>query len=300
MDATSDTLAVMTRFNETLVYEQKATCNQLAQELAVVSAFDQEAERQSKRWGGWLAAYVVGTILSIFAVFFAANTKVMPVVIVVVVAAIACVFGAIYCGRHWLKWSRRNIENRRYELLSELIRLLSIDIGPQTPVEVVLNGNDYHKPEYLSVPMDGSFSAAGTNAYRLPWLSVSGEFLDGNRFELTATQYVKRKERRKRKYTKVKEAVRERVEVELRCKRQRYSGWDRLPYVLRSIKLPLPLSSWDLQVNQDRVTLTGWTARGVTVTGRGSHGSKDPGLLKLNAAVGLFTLLYRGLAEVRR
>jgi len=300
MDNTAGTFAALGQFNKTLVYERTATAADLQSELAVIAEFDKEAERQSKKWGTRVAFAVAAVIVGVIVTFvgFANENPVGGVfgLITLVVGLIV----SIYCSVHWTRWSHRNIEDRRYLILQQLVRHLSCDMASDAPLDVELNGNDYHKPEFLSGTEGKTMFSSGVSAYRLPWLTLAGQFVDGHRFTVTATQLVKRKERRKRKYTKVKEAIRERVDLEVRCKPQKYARWNDLPIALKNQKLALPLDEWDLQVTGERVTLTGLMPRAVRVTGRGTSGSHEPGLLDSGAVLGLFALLYRALGEVRK
>lgn len=298
-DAAAETYSALSRFNETLVYDRTAPLAALQCELGMIAEFDKEAERQAKKWGRRLAISVVVAIVGMIVTFVGfANEK--PTAGMAGLGLLACGLGvSVYFGIHYSRWSQRNIEDRRYVLVQELLRHLACDMAADASLEVQLNGNDYHKPEFLSAD-DDKMVASGATSYRLPWLTLSGQLLDGHRFTVTATQLVKRKERRKRKYTKVKEAVRERVELEVRCKPQKYVRWDELPVVLKRQKLNLPLDGWDLQVTGERVTLTGLMPRAVKVTGRGTSGSLEEGLLNAGAVLGLFVLLYQALGEVRK
>lgn len=300
MDKTEDTFAALGQFNKTLVYERRGTPAAVQNELVIIAEFDKEAERQSKKWGTRVGFSVLAAIVGAIVMFMGFSNGNSAGGVLGVITLLTGVGLGIYCGVHWSRWSHRNIEDRRYVILQQLIHHLSCDMASDAQVDVALNGNDYHKPAYLA-PADGTTSiASGESAYRLPWLSLSGQFVDGHRFCVTATQLVKRKERRKRKYVKVKEAIRERIDLEVRCKPQKYARWNDLPIVLKNQKLALPLDAWDLRITGERVTLTGLMPRAVKVTGRGSSGSLDPGLLDSGAVLGLFALLYRALSEVRK
>lgn len=298
-DATA-TMAALGQFNSTLVYHRSASAAELQNDLAVLAEFDKEAERQSKRWGGFIAISAVAAIAGVVGTIFSSANDLPPLIVFGVVAIVVGIASSIYCSIHYVRWSRRNIEDRRYLLLQDLVTHLSCDMASDSPLEVELNGNDYHRPEFLSTGAGQPMVASGATSYRLPWLSLAGQFLDGHRFRVTATQLVKRKERRKRKYTKVKEAVCERVDVEVRCKPQKFARWEMLPAMLKQQKLDIPLQDWTLQVTGERVTLSGVMPRAVKVTGRGTTGSLDEGQLSSPAVLGLFVLLYRALAEVRK
>lgn len=300
MDETSDTLAAMGQFNQTLIYERTAPVATLQGELTILAEFDKEAERQSKKWGWRLAFAFLGLIGSVVFTFVGASNESRPIWASASTMLVGSIILIVYFGKHYLNWSRRNIEDRRYQLLQELVSHLGCDVAPDMPLKVRLDGNDYHKPEYLSKDGDLEEQMSDAMSYRLPWLEVSGQLLDGHRFTVTATQLVKRKERRKRKYTKVKEAMRERVDVEMRCKKQKYPRWEELPTVARGLKLPLNLSSWTMRLQGDRVMLTGLMPRAVKVTGRSTTGSLDNGRTNSNTVLGLFVLLYRSLDGVRK
>lgn len=299
MSDAAATMAVMEHFNQTLVYARSGTPAEVRSDLEILAQFDAEAERQSKYWGRRAGVGCGTMVLGIIAAFTAFNMEFIPVGIGAIAVIVIALAAAIYCGINYGKWSARDIENRRYQLLTKLVDHLSCDMARDSTLEVRLDGNSYHKPEYLHAP-DGGVISTDSAAYRLPWLTLSGELLDGHRFSIQATQFVKRKEKRKRKYTKVKEALTERVDIEVRCKTQKYARFNELPQILRRLNPRLPLSAWNLNVNGGRVTLSGLTPRGVAISGRRKSGAVEPGYAKPEAVLGLLALLYRGLELVRK
>jgi hypothetical protein len=190
---------------------------------------------------------------------------------------------------------RLNLDDRRHELTSELVRYLATDIGPGGSLDLRIDFNSYRNRRYET----GREGAA--TSYALPWLSLKGTLADGNRFRLAATQVVKRKERRKRKYVKVKEAFREKISLTILANAKRYSGLERVQGLIQRAQLPPGILLQGVSSDANRVVIRALTDCHRRVKGRGTTGATaDQQTSSHYTMLGLFLACYDCLAQCRR
>ena len=115
------------------------------------------------------------------------------------------------------------------------------------------------------------------------------------------TQVVKRKERRKRKYTKVKEAFREKISLTILAKMKRYTGLERMENLMRRVKLPPEIQLRRVSSNANRIDIQALTDCQRRVKGRSSIvGEKADQLTSSHhTMLGLFLACYHCLAQCR-
>ncbi len=92
--------------------------------------------------------------------------------------------------------SRLNLEDRRYELMHELLPMIGRDLARDDPLELQL---DLAPADDSRKLIDTSVMLWTVRLYADPWLQLSGRLLDGTRFSLIWTDKVKTKTRVKRK-----------------------------------------------------------------------------------------------------
>jgi hypothetical protein len=166
--------------------------------------------------------------------------------------------------RKYSHHQKTDIENKRYELAAELLRYLGADIKPETEVDLRIDFHSHLTPGFQTEKVGYS------SKYELPWLNMAGKFADGNRFEFAAELNVKRKEKPKRKYTKVKEDASQDLTLELALRNPPPDA--ALFNHLANIPPP-PLDRYRAQVREGKLILKGSTSTRRTTTGR--HGSTN-------------------------
>jgi hypothetical protein len=248
------------RFRRELVYSRKAVIAELQADLERIKNLDVYSQQQASKFGtrGALAAVgsiacVVGVVASLINGFVAGA-----------VIAGGLLFVGIFFAVAWLrKYSfhrKTDVENKRYELAGELLRYLGVDIKPESEVELRIDFHNYYNTAYRTERVGNS------STYQLPWLSMSGKFADGNRFEFSAELKVKRKEKPKRKYTKVKEDATQELTLELALRNPPADS--ALSDHLLTVPPP-PLDRYRAQVHGGKLILRASTGKRRTMTGRG-------------------------------
>lgn len=206
---------VEAKLRSSLRFESLNTARALRFELERLKELDKTAEDQKSFWiiccvaTGLLA---VGLTMVSIALFRHAG---MLLVIPAFLTAATFIFSIV----KYLGIARLDVEDRRYLIAQAIIHNLSVDMGEDDLIGLEIDFNTYEKGGELKGTEGGGFmSSEKAMSYALPWLQMKGRFLDGTRFRLGATQCVKRKERSKRKYTKVKEAFSEKLTITLAVK----------------------------------------------------------------------------------
>lgn len=183
-------------------YQLEGTADTLLAQVSAMKASDDTAEKKTSLWSGGC----VVSVISAFASFWLFD-------VVGPWAAILTVFGVgfgILCGVKMTKYKEMDLEDRKVETLQKLLSVLRADVPAVQPLKVEVDFRDYVKAGEQKEP--GSWSHT--------WLRTTTSLADGTAVALALGEDVKRKERRKRKYTKVKERITGEAAVELRLARQ--------------------------------------------------------------------------------
>lgn len=205
---------VEARLRSTLRFESLNTPGALRFELDRLKELDKTAEEKKSVWmvccvaAGLLAAGL--TLISI-ALFQNAG-------MLLVIPACIAVAGFIFSIVKYVGTAKLDVEDRRYLIAQAIVHNLSADMGENDLVGLEIDFSNYQDGELKGTEGGGFMSSEKAMSYALPWLQMKGRLVDGTRFRLGVTQCVKRKERSKRKYTKVKEAFSEKLTVTLAVK----------------------------------------------------------------------------------
>lgn len=177
------------------------------------------------------------------------------------------ILGVVVSGILWAVYHGYNLDDRRILTPLKLLEVLQADIPPQTPVRVMVSFADYRK-HGRKLEEDKSFwKGTGRSKFEDTWLELEGWLAEKTRFRLTLTQRVSRAEKRKRKYTKCRERLRESVTLQLRPNPKLYTALDRFPAQFAT-GIPVP----SLRVESVRVA-----GRGVLVVAEGGTYTKLSG-----------------------
>ncbi len=98
-------------------------------------------------------------------------------------------------------------------------------------------------------------SATNESSYLVPWLSIKGRLVDGSRLRFCLSQLVKRKERRRRKYTKVKVAFREKISLLVQVRPKAAGALVPFQEQMERASLPTGIERPRVQVKGNRVVL---------------------------------------------
>jgi hypothetical protein len=262
----------------TLVFHTTSSPAQIRQDMASLRQLDKAAEHKQRVWTAVAVACLVVAVISLV-IALATATAAMAVAVVLGVG------GAIAGFTMRAIRGRLNLDDRRHELTSELVRYLATDIGPGGSLDLRIDFNSYRNRRYET----GREGAA--TSYALPWLSLKG----------TLAQVVKRKERRKRKYVKVKEAFREKISLTILANAKRYSGLERVQGLIQRAQLPPGILLQGVSSDANRVVIRALTDCHRRVKGRGTTGATaDQQTSSHYTMLGLFLACYDCLAQCRR
>jgi hypothetical protein len=159
---------------------------------------DKEAEQGASMWGGVIVAcmilFIVLLVIAIvsetaFFAFLAAGFLVTMVVAIVMAV------------RH----KRHDLDNGKLGTLLKLLSVLRADVPARSELEVKVDFRDYRSGGQLTGKEGGWLSSVKTYKYRHAWLEMKLALVDKSRVRFSISDDVTRKEKSKRKYTKVNE-----------------------------------------------------------------------------------------------
>ena len=195
------------------VFEE--TPDALLARAKALSVSDDRAERMQKHAlvgcavSGVLAMIVFFAGILLGGVWYTAMNWAVP-------TAAILAFGGIVGGIVVYAWYRRyDLDDRKVATLRTVVTMLRADVPSAGRVHVDVDFRDYRKGRLVRKE-GGFFSSHKSYVYAHPWLTVESPLADGSRLRLSVDDHVKRKEKSKRKWTKVRESARSRVAITLR------------------------------------------------------------------------------------
>lgn len=201
-------------------HEIKGTPEHLLSLFAEAARSDKEAEKNRWLGGGLLGCgcaamfflwpLVIGSFAALFSLQF--NNS-MAVELFISVLMLAAIIGGY---RIFKKADRYNLDNQRLALVQGVLKHLSVDLPPAKELDMVV---DFRATDTTPFLQTGDI---GTGSFSQPWLKLQGCFLDGTAFSIGIDQLVKKKTRYKRKGSKIKRKVAERLTVELKASPRAY------------------------------------------------------------------------------
>ena len=251
--------------------------------LAVAEAEDDAAEAKAKKLGCGIGIAVVCLMLS---VFVTAETGLWPIPVAVVIALVVLIVLMVRTKKH-------DLDDRKLEAAQHFLRILSADLPRDTPVEL--------RVDFRDAKVGGKSVSTGTSRvyrYEHCWLNLAARLADGNDLALSVTSDVVRKEKPKRKYTKVRQRTIE--DIELRVKLDgRYGGGEDAAERLRAIPPPEPLAPRGVAGQGSGLRARVRTPQHIQVTARGGLASVEQET-RVTGDTLLATLMwvYRGLSPL--
>jgi hypothetical protein len=215
------------------IYRAQAPCARVLEELQQLRDLDGVHEkRQSGAFNIGCGTMIIGALMGFFGLVTAdadGDPGLLPfllggAVLLILVGIVAFVMRGRY--------ERLNLENRRYQLVSQTVGLLQADISPEEPVSVELDLRPDTDPDKLR--NEGRTRTGWKVKYYLdPWLSLQGRLLDGTHFRLEMTERVEVRSRTKtnargKTKHKSKQFSDALLRVRLRVKPERYQHLGRL------------------------------------------------------------------------
>ncbi|MEK6234460.1 MAG: hypothetical protein N2C14_07090 [Planctomycetales bacterium] len=239
------------------VYRNTAEFAALQQDLAALRESDKDAERTASTWGWAAIGAGVLAIVLVFAFVMAelgeAYTPAFMVVEVLLVVAV------ITCGAASWYFRQGDVEDRRYEFLSRVLRLIERDTVTGGKASIVL---DLRSPDHKSkFDRKGKAGRWNVKYYLDPWLSLQGRLMDGTAYRLVMIekhQYRSRWKTNARGKTKHKSKTKSATEAVLRL-RVKPSRYPNLAAAGSSAASAVQMPQWcglkDVQVGENEIVL---------------------------------------------
>jgi hypothetical protein len=234
-------------------FQGQLTTQQLTSSLAELEDLDKTSEK--KKTKGCLASF--GGMALLVMGFVVAVGAEMPVVGgPCAIAGIGVIIWGIIIRS---AAGRTDFEDRRYQLLGQLTRLLSADMDPDAPIDVQLDLDKVNTGNKLV--RKGKAGPWKVKFYEDTWLSLRGQLLDGTRFTVSLTEKHQDRSRTKRSAsgkmkhkTKTKSGVL--AVVSLKPKEKRYPTAGQLGAQARgAVQLPPTVELKDLSTRDNVLTL---------------------------------------------
>jgi len=265
-----------------------------------LKAQDKFAEAQAKAMGKKAGWWWAGFGLSIVLLIILGNTGAGAFIILPILTGVLSLVVGIIFSSQSSKWGKQNIEDRRLDLVTQLFSVLGRDIPRRAKCAVNVSFDDY-RTHGTQVSLDKSGFLGNLKRYKYDdtWFTARGLLYDNNRFKITITQTVHRKEKSKRKYTKVNERIQEEVTLLLKVSPESYPHIEKLAPALQSTQFD-GLQITRMLAQGDLLRITCATPPAVRVVGR--YGTNTDGWDNLatgDTVLKLFLAVYGKLQECR-
>ncbi len=167
----------LARFRDSGVYHQKAALNVILADMVQLRDYDTQIEARVRTHGRsscllWVLTVAAG----------AAAVVIWPLAILAVLLLIAAVVFSVKWGRA----SKLDLENRRYELVAQLLELVGRDSDWSQPLHVYLDLRPADHGSKLQSTHEQSPWTIQT--FIDPFMSLEGTLGDGTRYKLGATE----------------------------------------------------------------------------------------------------------------
>lgn len=183
----------LTEFRKSLCYTIQSPIANIATDLQELEKLDQLAENKQKEYGKKSLYYFLGAITSIILIFVLSITGISDsllglIGILLFLVIIGLIFASIYALIKRSKFKRLNLNNYRYQLVKNILQMLSRDMDKTAVVDLQLSFQPIDKKEHKTseIPHPQK-SGWKIDTYQHEWVKIKGQFLDKTRFELTAT-----------------------------------------------------------------------------------------------------------------
>jgi hypothetical protein len=264
-------------------YTFHESADALVERLERATVEDKSAERTSKillvlTLVGWIA----GVLLTVFGGLY-------PVLAVPVLLNIL-----------YFRTKRHDLEDRKLETALKFFRVLRADIPAGEPVDLRIDFRSHQKGGRL-VSKEGGMLKQRVTVYEHEWFAARARLADGTEVQVTVTADITRKEKPKRKYTKVRERWFESVEIAAKLK-DLYGDAGAIAGALQKSPPPQGLSVRRVRGADGRVRASLETREFRSTTGRAASASVAGEENRVNGdlLLGGMVWCYRGISGARK
>ncbi len=251
-------------------------------------ASDKWAEGKARLFG-WLGG--LGLLFGIVGAILGAAAGAVGVV-----AGVLVLVGGIVSLVIRSRYKRYDLDDRKLATVTQFLKIISADSPQGEPISVRLDLRPHDKATQPAVE-DAGWGKPKVKKYQHTWLHLAGSLLDGNRYEVIVTDQILRKEKPKRKYTKVKERTSSQLFFTLRL-HTRYGAAEALAGELGRQPLPAELEARTIRGRGRALTVACVGSPTVTLSARGGRQVLQAGhVVTGNTLLGLLLWCYDGLAR---
>ena len=176
------------RFSNSLRYEAELPAHKVLDHLKFLRTFD---ERYEQKAHFWLLMLLPAVLLCGLGILLMVKTWVIPAVFVIAGGVGVGILGVA----RWAYYSHFDLENRRYELATGLVSLLSNDMGQDTPVAISIDFKPHNDRSKLA--RKGKVGHWDVQYFSDPWFQLNGRLLDGTTFKLSVIEKQQDRSRKK-------------------------------------------------------------------------------------------------------
>lgn len=236
-------------FLKNLTYAATAPTDSIFQDLNQITHLDRWAKSQQKKFSIWLIISFGAVVIFLFWVPFLS-----PLAII----------AAIYCLIMFVKFKSINIDNLRYQLTKKILSVLHRDRNKNQDVRInLIFSSPTKKNKKISKTPHPYRKGWQLELFQDQWLNLTGEFIDGTKFQLILTDIYRVssgwKRSRSGKYkhkskTKFKGST---ISLNLKYLRRKYGAIEVLKQEAPgAIKLPKWSTVKNLKITDKALTLT--------------------------------------------
>jgi hypothetical protein len=258
--------------------------NKILKDLDELEKFDKIVEKKIKISGWTIAISLIAIFFTLIYQSVTGNSFLLifiPIFLITFIVSIIIRFS----------YEGKNLENRRIEIASNFLRKISEDIPEKAQIFLEINFDGYLK--------HGKKFEISNNRknYRDLWFILKGKLQDGNSFKIKILQLVKRKEKPKPKYTKVRERIQEVISVVLRINKKIYPKLENNSEFLELLQ-KAQLDQLNLEDNKLRISKRGGLYERVILRSGPQERGKE-NLVNHQSLLNLFLNIYSALAKCR-
>ncbi|MCA9553047.1 MAG: hypothetical protein KC933_23625 [Myxococcales bacterium] len=274
-----------------IVVQESLPPEAMLERCVALHTADKTAEARKKRFTTLGAIAGGATVLS----FFAAGITETPALFGLVAVFLALAIG-LFIARG--VFGAADIDDRRLHVVRTLVEVLKEDMKRQAPVQLWLDFGGYHRTR-AEGRGTGMFRSTGQLTYQRPWLRMTFTLADGSQVAVHASTTCKRKERSKRKYTKIKDRIVDELSVFVRPPRGQSFDPSAQARARAAMPTRLPLRCTAVRVKPRQAELAFRSHPGTRLRGRGGWTANVGGLLDGKKALEAVMASYRASAATR-
>ncbi|MDG2220078.1 MAG: hypothetical protein P8L85_01775 [Rubripirellula sp.] len=282
------------KFRKTLVYQSKGTVKSLLADLNFLRHFDKHNEKRSQifRIVGYtgIACLCLAAVCLLFVLGTPRGSQAAKTAVIAVggIGAILSITGFAMNAKH------SNLEDRRYEILHGLLKLLDKDMADEAHIEAKIDFRPHNHSQKLL--RKGKVSYWNVKFYMDRWLEVRGNFVDGTKYTITLIEKQQDRHRTKRSASgklkhKYKTKNSSEAIVNLKIKQKRYpQARNKYNHIKNAIKLPSWVNLKSVTADGDQLTLRTTTSSKWDAVG---PKTKRPAKDGVNWMAMMFLSMYR-------